>query len=70
VGRKRRWDEGGGGVRCGDYRVIGSYCVLRCSSVVVGEGAFVRHCRRIGQMGIMCRIGIVDYSFEWLLWRK
>jgi hypothetical protein len=29
---------GGRGVRCGSYRVIVLYCVLRCTSVVVGEG--------------------------------
>jgi hypothetical protein len=27
-----------------------------------GESAFVRNCRGIGQMGVMCRVGIVDYS--------
>jgi hypothetical protein len=30
--------------------------------VIVGEGIFVRDFRGIGQMGVMCRIGIVDYS--------
>jgi hypothetical protein len=51
----------GRGVKCEGYRVIGPYCVLRCSSVVVGKGAFVRDCRGIGQFGVMCRVSIVNY---------
>jgi hypothetical protein len=34
--------------------------MLRCSSVVVGEGACVRDCRGKGQMGVMCRVGTVQ----------
>jgi hypothetical protein len=32
------------------------------SSVVVGQGAYVRDCRVIRWMWVMCRVGIVDYS--------
>jgi hypothetical protein len=28
----------------------------------MGEGACVRVCRRMGQMGVMCRVDIIDYS--------
>jgi hypothetical protein len=49
-------------VKCGGYRVIGPLCMLRCSSIVVREGAFVRDCRGIGQMEVLCRVGIVDCS--------
>jgi hypothetical protein len=38
----------GRSVKCGGYRIIRPECILRCSSVVVREGAFVRDCRRIG----------------------
>jgi hypothetical protein len=31
-----------------------------CSSVV-GKGTIVRDCRGIEMMGIMCKVGIVDY---------
>jgi hypothetical protein len=44
------------------YRIIGSHYVLRCSSIIVGECAFVRDCRGIGQMWVMCRAGILDSS--------
>jgi hypothetical protein len=47
----------GRGVRCGSYRVLGPFYVLRCNSVVVGEGACVRDCRGIGQMGVLCGVG-------------
>jgi hypothetical protein len=38
--------------------------VHRCSSVVVEEGAIVRDCRGIGRKGIMCTVGIIDYSMS------
>jgi hypothetical protein len=44
------------------YRAVRPQCVLKCSLVVVGHSAFVRDCRGIGQMEVMCRVGIVDYS--------
>jgi hypothetical protein len=28
----------------------------------VGEGAVVEDCRGIGRMGVMCKVGITDYS--------
>jgi hypothetical protein len=34
----------------GGHKVLGPFCVLRCSSVVMGEGAYVRDCRGIGWM--------------------
>jgi hypothetical protein len=36
--------------------------VLRCSSVVVEEGAFVRDCRRIAMMEVMDKVVTEDYS--------
>jgi hypothetical protein len=59
-GKKEGWGEEGMGARYGGYTVIGPKCVLRCS-LVVGEGAFVRDCSGIGQMWVLCRVGIVDY---------
>jgi hypothetical protein len=47
-------------VRCGGKRTLGPLCVLRCSSVVVGEGACVKDCRGIGQMGVRCRVDTAD----------
>jgi hypothetical protein len=35
---------------------------MRCSSVLVGEGAIVRVCRGIGRMGVMCETGVIEYS--------
>jgi hypothetical protein len=36
--------------------------VIKYSSGIVGEGVFVRDCRGIGRMGVMCKFGLVDYS--------
>jgi hypothetical protein len=36
--------------------------VLRCSSGLVGEGAFVRNCRGIGTMVVLHKFGVADYS--------
>jgi hypothetical protein len=36
--------------------------VLRCSSVVVVEGACVRDYKGIGQMRVLCRVGTGNYS--------
>jgi hypothetical protein len=34
--------------------------VLRCSLLVVSENTFVRDCIGVGQMGVMCKVGILD----------
>jgi hypothetical protein len=47
---------------CGGDEVLGPLCVLRCSPVVMGEGACFRDCRQIGQMGVMRRVGTEDCS--------
>jgi hypothetical protein len=36
------WDEGGRCGRCESCRVSGLFCMLKCSSVVVGESTCVR----------------------------
>jgi hypothetical protein len=33
----------------------------KCSSAIVGMDAFVGDCRRIGKMGLMCKVGIINY---------
>jgi hypothetical protein len=38
--------------------------VLRNSSDDAGDGAFVRDCRGLGRMRIMCKFGIVDYKLS------
>jgi hypothetical protein len=35
--------------------------VQRYSFVIVGEGAIVRDCRRIGRMEVMCKVGKIHY---------
>jgi hypothetical protein len=36
--------------------------MYKCVVQSWGVGAIVRDCRGIGRMGIMCKVGIVDYS--------
>jgi hypothetical protein len=50
------------GMRYGDYGEIGPFYVHRCSLVIVGKGVVVRNCRGIGRMGVICKVGILDYS--------
>jgi hypothetical protein len=34
---------------------------LKVHSVTVGVGTVVRDCRSIGTMGVLCKVGIIDY---------
>jgi hypothetical protein len=33
-----------------------------CSSVIVGEDAVIRYCTGIVSMGVICKVGVIDYS--------
>jgi hypothetical protein len=33
-----------------------------CSSVIVGEDAVIRNCTGIVSMGVICKVGVIDYS--------
>jgi hypothetical protein len=37
--------------------------VKRCSSAI-GENPIVRDCRGVGRMGVICKVGIIDYSLS------
>jgi ribosomal protein L36 len=37
-------------------------CIKVYSSVIMGKGAIVRDCRVIRRVGVMCKVGIIDFS--------